>query len=113
MVPKDLTWSEVPPAEWVQVLEMLAARSRANSEKIKTWKGSYRLVNRYLLDKKFLASFPMAPKKVEPLISEIDFTVSFALDTASGNIYRDRDTKGSRYFRQGTNEPATRPRSWS
>ena len=68
VVPKDLAWSEVPPAEWVQVLDMLAARSKANFEKIKTWKGSYRLLHRELLDKKFLASFPMAPRKVEPLI---------------------------------------------
>ena len=69
---------------------MLAARAKANFEKIKTWKGSYRLLQRDLLDQKFLASFPMAPKKVEPLIQEFDFTMSFALDTASGNIYREQ-----------------------
>ena len=109
VVPRDLAWSEVPPAEWVQVLDMLAARSKANFEKIKTWKGTYRLLQRVLLDKKFLASFPMAPKKVEPLIQEVDFTMSFALDTASGNIYRDRETRGSRCLRPGTNEPAKGP----
>ena len=109
VVPKDLTWSEVPPAEWVQVLHMLATRAKTNFEKVKTWKGSYRLLQRDLLDRKFLAHFPLAPKKVEPLIQEFDFKVNFALDTASGSIYRERESRNLRYLRPGTDEPAIGP----
>ena len=108
-VPKDLTWTLVPPDEKVRVLEMLAARSKANYEKIKTWKGSYHYLYREQLDAKFLASFPGMHGKVEPLIHELDFNVDFALDTASGSIYRDTTTRNSRYFKVRTNEPATGP----
>ncbi len=109
LVPKDLAWSEVPPAERAPVLDMLATRAKSNFEKIKTWKGSYRLLQRFLLDQKFLASFPMAPKQVEPLIQEFDFTINFALDTTSGSIYRERETRNLRYLKPGTDEPATGP----
>ncbi len=105
VVPRDLAWSEVPPADLVQVLEMLAARSKANSEKIKTWKGSYRHLHRELLDEKYLASFPRKPWKIEPLIFEIDFKVDFALDTSSGNIFRARRESSRRFFKVATKEP--------
>ena len=51
----------------------------------------------------------MAPKKVEPLIQEFDFKVNFALDTTSGSIYRERETRNLRYLRPGTDEPAIGP----
>ena len=110
-VPKDLTWTLVPPGERVRVLEMLAARSKANYEKIKTWSGSYHYLYREQLDAKFLASLPAMRGKVEPLIYEHDFHVDFAVDTALGSIYRETTTRKSRYFKVASNEPAEGPGS--
>ena len=101
VVPKDLSWSEVPPAEWVRVLDMLAARSKANFEKIKTWKGSYRLLNRYLLDKKFLASFPMAPKQVEPLIQRSRLHGQFRTGHLLGEHLPRQGYKGQQVLKAG------------
>jgi len=108
-VPKDLVWSVVPSEERAQVLEMLAARSKANYEKIKTWKGSYHYLYREQLSAKFLASFPTLQGKVESLVLEHDFDVDFALDNVSGSIYRNANTRDSRYFKVATNEPAKGP----
>jgi hypothetical protein len=109
VVPKDLTWTAVPPEDKIRVLEMLAARSKANYEKIKTWTGAYHYMYREQLSAEYLAHFPALHGKVEPLILEHDFKVDFALNTASGNIYRDTTTRNSRYFKVATNEPATGP----
>ncbi len=48
--PQNLSWNETTPAERQRVVEQLAAQSRANYEKIKTWKGTYSYVLRQYLD---------------------------------------------------------------
>jgi RNA polymerase sigma factor (sigma-70 family) len=103
-VPANLQWNEVPAAQWLDVLEMLAARSRSNYGKIKTWKGSYRFTVRQYLNKDFVTSLPVPSGKAEPLMQEFEFGENFALDTASGNIYRDKAKGGMRFLRIGTNE---------
>ena len=39
--PQNLIWTDVAPPDRQQIIEQLAAQSRANYEKITTWQGSY------------------------------------------------------------------------
>ncbi len=109
LVPKGLVWTTVPAQDKLRVLELLAARSRANYENIKTWKGSYDFLVSEPLSEKFLASFPGRTGKIEPLTHELEFTIDFAVDTASGSVFRSRDTKSSRYVHSRTHEPSEGP----
>ena len=76
LVPRDLAWTEVPPGEWLKVLDMLAAKSRANFEKIKTWKGSCRLSIRQYLSKDFVSGLPVPQGKAEPLMQEVELATA-------------------------------------
>ncbi len=53
--PQDLTWTDITPDETLQVIEQLAAQSKGNYEKIKTWQGVYSYVLRQYLDERFVA----------------------------------------------------------
>ena len=56
-LPRISTWIDVAPADRLRVIEQLAAQSKGNYEKIKTWQGAYSYVLRQYLDEKFVASF--------------------------------------------------------
>ena len=100
--PQDLTWTDVAPAEKLRVIEQLAAQSRGNYEKIKTWRGVYAYVLRQRLDEPFVAQllagaqltarggWPIA--KAEPLMQEFDSVLTFAFDAGSNSLYRDIET---------------------
>jgi hypothetical protein len=88
---------------------MLAARSRSNYEKIKSWKGSYRFSVRQYLNKDFVAGLPVPTGKAEPLMQEFEFDEKFAVDTASGDLYRDKTNGSMRFQRIGSNEPFVIP----
>jgi RNA polymerase sigma factor (sigma-70 family) len=108
-VPGDLIWTEVPAGEWLDVLDKLAARSRSNYEKIKTWNGSYSFSVRQYLNKDFVAALPVPSGKAEPLMQEFAFGETFVVETASGNIFRDKEAGSMRFVKVGTSEPFVIP----
>src|SRR5262249_36867704 len=55
--PQDLKWTDLAPAETLPTIEQLAAQSKGNYEKIKTWRGAYAYVSRQRLDERFVAQF--------------------------------------------------------
>ena len=67
---------------------MLAAKSRANFEKIKTWKGSCRLSIRQYLSKDFVSGLPVPQGKAEPLMQEVELTRA-SPSTPGGNLFLD------------------------
>src|SRR5262249_31225355 len=101
-------WTDVAPPDRQQVVEQLAALSRANYEKIKTWKGSYAYRQRQYLDEEFVAQLPTgkpgARGKSQPLIQEVDAVLKFAIDVASDAIYRDLEAGSIRFYKVGTDE---------
>ncbi len=64
--PQDLIWTDVPPAERLRVIEQLAAQSRANYEKIRTWQGAYACVQRQHLDQAFVAQLLAGARLTAP-----------------------------------------------
>ncbi len=112
--PQDLTWTDIPPAERLRVLEQLAAQSRGNYEKVKTWQGIYSYVLRQYLDERFVAETlpgarPAPAGKVEPLMQEFDSVMTFAIDIGADAIYRDLETSRMRFLRVGTDEEVKIP----
>jgi RNA polymerase sigma factor (sigma-70 family) len=110
--PPDLAWNDVPQARRRPVIEQLAALSRGNYEKIKTWKGSYAYIQRGYLDAQSVTqllagarsreSAPAAPQKAEPLIQEHDSVLTFAIDTGADAIYREVRSNRLRYLEVAT-----------
>ncbi|MDR3618041.1 MAG: sigma-70 family RNA polymerase sigma factor [Paludisphaera borealis] len=112
--PQDLTWTDVAPDEKLRVIEQLAAQSRGNYEKIKTWKGIYSYVLKQYLNDQFVAQLiagaqlsagRTAPQgKPEGLMQEFDSALTFAIDVGTDAIYRDVETSRMRFLKLGTDE---------
>jgi RNA polymerase sigma factor (sigma-70 family) len=117
--PPDLVWTDVPPVESLRVIEQLAAESKGNYAKIKTWQGAYSYVLRQYLDDQFVAQLLgganlLAGKtepqgKPQPLMQEFDSVITFAIDTGSDAIYRDTETTRMRFLKVGTDEEVKVP----
>jgi RNA polymerase sigma factor (sigma-70 family) len=117
--PQDLVWNEVAPAETVGVLEMLAAQSKANYEKIKTWKGTYSYIQRQYLSEQLVTQFLLgtqptpgrteALSKPEALMQEFDSVLAFAVDVGADALYRDVETSRMRFFKLGKAEEVKIP----
>jgi RNA polymerase sigma factor (sigma-70 family) len=112
--PGDLKWTDVAPADRLRIIERLAAQSRGNYEKIKTWRGVYDYVLRENLEEKFVAqvlagAFALASKsapqgRTGPLLQEFESVLTFAIDIHKDSIYRDIETKRMRFLKTGTDE---------
>ncbi len=112
--PRDLTWTDVAPAERLRVIEQLAAQLKGNYEKIKTWQGVYSYVLRQYLDDQFVAQLVAGARlsdpqfklqgKAGPLMQEFDSVLTFAVDTGQDSIYRDIETSRMRFLKVGTDE---------
>jgi RNA polymerase sigma factor (sigma-70 family) len=117
--PQDLDWKNVGLFEKQQVIAQLAAQSKGNYDKIKTWQGSYAYVLRQHLDNQFVAQFlagarpkggkPGPAGQAEPLIQEFDTALTFAIDVGADAIYRDVETRRMRFLRVGTEEEVEVP----
>ena len=117
--PRDLPWTDVAQAEKPRIIEQLAAQSKGNYEKIKTWRGVYAYVLHQYLDEKFAAQLgagaralagQAAPRiRPGPLMQEFDSTLSFAVDVRKSSIYRDFETSRMRFFQVGTDEEVLIP----
>ena len=111
--PHGLAWTDVPPIERQQIIELLAAQSKGNYDKIKTWQGSYSYVLRQHLNEQFvaqlLAGTPAPQVKTEPLMQEFDSVLSFAIDVASDAIYRDVETSRMRFLTIETDQEVKIP----
>jgi RNA polymerase sigma factor (sigma-70 family) len=106
-VPHDLKWTAVSPDRRLETIEFIAAQTRANYERIKTWKGtySYKIRNRLngnQLPPRFKNGLPL--QNPGPLMQQTDGRTDFAIDMASGDIYRDKRTSAITFFKPGTNE---------
>ncbi|WP_165219490.1 RNA polymerase sigma factor [Aquisphaera insulae] len=104
-VRKDLTWSPVPPAESIRVLEMLIAKTKANRDAIRTWKGAYVFQASSLLKGTSIPPALMVRLKSVPVLSESDFKVDFAVDTAAKSTYQDKETTRSQFRVASSGEP--------
>jgi RNA polymerase sigma factor (sigma-70 family) len=117
--PPDLTWTDIAGDERLRVIEQLAAISRGNYEKIKTWQGAYSYVSRQYLDDKFVSqmlgdAFALAGKrgqqgKSEALMQENDSLLTFAVDVDQDAIYRDIVTSRMRFLKVGSDEEVKIP----
>jgi RNA polymerase sigma factor (sigma-70 family) len=107
VVPDDLKWTAISPDRRLETIDFLAAQTRANYERIKTWQGtcSYKIRNRLngnQLPPRFKNGLPV--QNPGPLIQQTDGRIDFAIDMASGSIYRDQRTSAINFFKPGTNE---------
>jgi hypothetical protein len=107
VVPDDLKWTDISPNRRLETIDFLAARTRANYERIKTWRGtySYKMENRLngnQLPPRFKNGLPI--QNPGPLIQRIAGRIDFAIDMASGKIYRDKRTSDITFVKPGTNE---------
>jgi RNA polymerase sigma factor (sigma-70 family) len=117
--PPDLIWNDVPPVENLRVIDQLAAQSKGNYARIKTWQGAYSYVLRQYLGDQFVSQLkagamlgggkPAPQGKPEPLMQEFDSVITFAVDTKSDTIYRDTETSRMRFLRVGTDEEVKIP----
>src|SRR5262249_35169795 len=106
--PQDLAWNDLAPAESLRVVEELAAHSKTNYEKIKTWRGAYSYVLREYLSEQFAGPLlldaqagsaqPAKREKPGALIKESTSVVRFALDVDLDSIYRDIQTSRMRFL---------------
>jgi RNA polymerase sigma factor (sigma-70 family) len=108
-VPSDLAWVNVAPEKWGDVLEMLAARSRANYENIRSWQGTYRIAFSQYLNANTAGMMGARPiqGRIEPLIQEFEFTVQFAADLPGRRYFQDKTTQSMRFRRVSKDEPVT------
>ncbi len=107
VVPDDLKWTVISPDRRLETIDFIAARTKANYERIKTWKGTYSYKIRHRLNgnqlpPRFKNGLPV--QNPGPLIQQTDGRTDFAIDMASGNIYRDKRTSAITFFKPGTNE---------
>ena len=98
--PEEADWRKVATDARASVLKKLSEATRSNYEKIRTWKGSFSIKS----VSKFPASFVGLQESAGPLNREDDAIVDFAIDMASGNIYRDQRTNSMRVFHTKTRE---------
>jgi hypothetical protein len=107
-----IEWGEVPSSEKSSVLDIIAGQTQANYEKIRTWKGTYRVrLRQHVPAGAAQEQFRMAgvADKAPALWQEFDFGVRFAIDMVSGPIFRSKETKKMRWIRDGSNETITLP----
>ncbi|WP_206107904.1 sigma-70 family RNA polymerase sigma factor [Paludisphaera rhizosphaerae] len=104
--PVDLVWKDLPPAEALGVIESLSALTRANYEKIKTWKGSYSSVVRQYLSVGFVTD---AAGSNGPFNQQFDSVLKFAVDVNRDALYRDVETSRMRFLKIGSNEEVKVP----
>lgn len=107
-MPPESEWVELSPEERLEALELLAEQTKGNYERIRTWQGVYRGRQIGLMPRDYVATFgeDVDADDVADLIREIDFDLTFAIDIASGAIYRERK-RDTRYRKQGTDELVT------
>jgi RNA polymerase sigma factor (sigma-70 family) len=111
--PPNLIWTDVAPPDRQQIVEQLAAQSKGNYERIRTWQGSYAYVLRQYLDNNFVAQLLPAKNtpqgKNQPLMQEFDSVLKFVIDAGSDSIYRDIETSRMRFLKVGTDEEVKVP----
>jgi hypothetical protein len=107
-IPKGLSWTDVGPTDRLRIMEMLAAQTRGNYEKIKTWKCAYEYTARQYLSAKYVSDAftgESAPKeKVGALMQEFDCDFKFACDMSSGSFFLDKTTRRMGFVKAGTHE---------
>lgn len=106
--PED--WVRVAPSDRATVLEMIADQTQGNYERIRSWKGTYHVRLRQLHPAEIVQAITGgAIDGSSGLWQELDFTMRFAIDMASGSIYRSKETEEMRWVRAGSNEVVTVP----
>ena len=94
LIPDGLEWTGVGPEERLKALEFIAAQCRANYDRIRTWKGSYTYHSEEFLHESYVrVAFGSQLKEISSLFRVDDRRMDFAIDMASGNIYRDTRTE--------------------
>lgn len=84
-------WVELKPSECLQVVRMLAAQTKGDYERIRTWEGKYTVCSRLYLNAAETAErVRLLPEtKIEPpLVDEHHFTLEFSIDMAADVVYR-------------------------
>ena len=107
LIPNDLKWTDVAPDQRLQTLDYIAGQTRINFEQIRTWKGTYaykagQLLSGNQVPPVFKNGLPM--QNVGALLQEFDCRMDFAIDMASGNVYRDKRTSAMNFVNPGTKE---------
>ncbi len=110
LIPNGLVWTDVPLEERVATLSLIASRARANYERIRTWKATYNYKAGQLLSgnqapPRFKDGLPI--QNPGPLLQEFDCRIDFAVDMASGAIFRDKRTSEMRFVKPETREVIT------
>lgn len=93
--PLELAWNDLPQAEAVRVLENLSAVTRANHDKITTWKGTYSFL---------LKQDPFGSVKVGETREFVDSVFRFAVDAGKEALYRDIEIRRTGFLKAGANE---------
>jgi hypothetical protein len=110
VAPED--WKELAPPARPEVLQRIAEQTRGNHEKIRTWQGTYACrVRQYLSEGPALDQFRKAfpEREVSALWQETEFAMHFAVDMASGSVYRSQETSATRWIPEGSDEPLEIP----
>ncbi len=105
--PKD--WEAVRGAERISVLDAIADQLQGNYEKLRTWKGTYRIHQRQAKDAAFVQSVAPGANLPPGLWQDFRFVLRFAIDMHSGAIYRSKETTEWKWVRDGSNETVTVP----
>ncbi len=106
-------WTEIADVgERVEVLRYLAAQARANYEKIRTWRATYRLRHRGPVPADALqAPAGLAPKQPAPaaVVCERDLVVDFVVDQSQDALFRDARPVSMEFRDAKTGQPVKLP----
>ncbi len=107
LVPDGLAWTDVRPDRRLETLDFLAAQAKANYERIRTWKGTYSYkagerLSGAQVPPHFKNGLPV--QNPGPLMQVFDVRMDFAIDMASGSVYRDNRYRSMTFHKPDTNE---------
>jgi hypothetical protein len=107
LVPDGLKWTDVLPEQRLPALDFIAARVKANVERIHTWRGTYAYRNGQLLSESVVRNAfagRLPNQNLGALMQEFEGRIGFAIDMASGNVYRDNRYNAMTFVKAGTKD---------
>src|SRR5882762_2841932 len=105
-------WQVVRGSEVPKILSAIGDETRANFEKIETWKGTYDVRMRQVLSSAFVASNfaeSFKGRAVPSLRQEFIYSLGFALDVKQNSLFWDKQTSKMVFVETETNKAVEIP----
>lgn len=111
-LPDGFNWREVDGNDRAAILELLAAHTKGNYERIRTWTGTYSVEMETYLSTAFVVDAfrdRMQKESLSAMMQKTDFDATFAIDLLQGNLFTAKDTRSLTFLTLPTRQPIAIP----